>query len=110
MGRATRWRAGLRRRRGDIIVMLDADGSNDPAEIAVFVDALLAGDDFAKGSRFAPGGGERGYHAVFVVRAIVALCRLVNVLFGTRYSDLCYGYNAFWRHCLAHMDVRCERV
>ena len=21
----------------------------------------------------------------------------VNSLFGTRYSDLCYGYNAFWR-------------
>ena len=39
---------------GDIIVMLDADGSTDPAEIPLFVAALLAGNDFAKGSRFAP--------------------------------------------------------
>ena len=42
---------------GDIIVMLDADGSTDPAEIPQFVAALLDGNDFAKGSRFAPGGG-----------------------------------------------------
>src|SRR6202011_3132653 len=36
---------------GDIIVMLDADGSTDPAEIPAFVGALLAGHDYAKGSR-----------------------------------------------------------
>ena len=43
--------------RGDFIVMLDADGSADPAEIPRFVDALEKGADFAKGSRFLPGGG-----------------------------------------------------
>jgi glycosyltransferase involved in cell wall biosynthesis len=92
---------------GDIIVMLDADGSNDPAEIAVFVDALLGGDDFAKGSRFAPGGASADITRVRRA-GNRGLCSLVNVLFGTRYSDLCYGYNAFWRHCLAYMDVRCD--
>src|SRR5687767_2799244 len=34
---------------GDIVVMLDADGSADPAEIPRFVEALVAGADFAKG-------------------------------------------------------------
>src|SRR6201992_717781 len=42
---------------GDVIVMVDADGSADPAEIPSFVAALSAGADFAKGSRFAPGAG-----------------------------------------------------
>src|SRR5580700_8167761 len=42
---------------GQIIVMLDADGSADAGEIPAFVQALLDGADFAKGSRFAPGGG-----------------------------------------------------
>jgi len=28
------------------------------------------------------------------------LSSTVNTLFATRYSDLCYGYNAFWRRCL----------
>ena len=37
--------------------MFDADGSADPAEIPRFVEALVEGADFAKGSRFRPGGG-----------------------------------------------------
>jgi hypothetical protein len=32
----------------------------------------------------------------------------VNVLFGTRYTDLCYGYNAFWAHCLPKLSVDCD--
>jgi glycosyltransferase involved in cell wall biosynthesis len=42
---------------GDVIVMIDADGSTDPCEIPLFVEALVAGAEFAKGSRFLPGGG-----------------------------------------------------
>src|ERR1700738_4753953 len=37
---------------GDIIVMMDADNSNDPQEILLFVDALMNDADFAKGSRY----------------------------------------------------------
>jgi glycosyltransferase involved in cell wall biosynthesis len=80
---------------GDIIVMLDADGSEAPSEIPAFVGALLAGADFAKGSRFMQGGGtsdmpwlRRSGNKVFVL--------MVRALFGGRFSDLCYGYNAFW--------------
>ena len=106
-GKGNALACGFAAARGDIIVMLDADGSTDPVEIGRFVDALLAGHDFAKGSRFAPGGASAD---ITRVRRIGnrGLCMLVNVLFGTRYSDLCYGYNAFWRHCLAHMRVSCE--
>ena len=32
----------------------------------------------------------------------------MNVLYGTSYTDLCYGYNAFWRHCLPQMHVDCD--
>ena len=42
---------------GDIIALIDADGSTDAAEIPAFVSALLAGADFAKGTRFGKGGG-----------------------------------------------------
>jgi glycosyltransferase involved in cell wall biosynthesis len=91
---------------GDIIVMIDADGSNDPAEIPRFVEALLAGNDFAKGSRFTDGGYS---HDITPLRSggNRALGLMVNVLFRTHYTDLCYGYNAFWRHCLPDMNVTC---
>jgi hypothetical protein len=29
----------------------------------------------------------------------------VNLLFGTRYSDLCYGYNALWTHRAQDIDI-----
>jgi glycosyltransferase involved in cell wall biosynthesis len=83
---------------GDIIVMIDADGSTDPAEIPNFVAALTSGADFAKGSRFAPGGGSSDITPLRRLGNRV-LGMVVNAMFGTTYSDLCYGYNAFWaRH------------
>ena len=84
---------------GDIIVMLDADGSTDPGEIPAFVGALLAGADFVKGSRTILGGGSEDFTLVRRV-GNRALTFLVNRLFGTRYTDLCYGFNAFRRDCL----------
>lgn len=84
---------------GDIIVMLDADGSTDPAEIPRFIAPLLAGADFAKGTRFIAGGGSAD---ITLIRRIGnwGLAKAVNYIWGGQYSDLCYGYNAFWRRCL----------
>jgi glycosyltransferase involved in cell wall biosynthesis len=90
---------------GDIVVMLDADGSADPREIPRFVQALVEGADYAKGTRFANGGGSAD---ITRMRAWGNrwLNRSANLLFGTRYTDLCYGYNAFWEHCLAVLDLK----
>ncbi|MQA33418.1 glycosyltransferase, partial [Modestobacter roseus] len=92
---------------GDVVVMLDADGSADPREIPLFVDALVNGADFAKGTRFAAGGGSCD---ITRTRAWGNrwLNRIANLLFGTRYTDLCYGYNAFWTHCLPHLELAAD--
>ncbi len=71
-------------------------GSADPAEIPVFVDALMSGADFAKGTRFAPGGGSADITRLRAHGNSV-LCAFVNRCYGTRYTDLCYGFNVFWR-------------
>ncbi|KPH98886.1 glycosyl transferase family 2 [Actinobacteria bacterium OK074] len=91
---------------GDIIVMVDADGSADGQEIVSYVSALVSGADFAKGSRFANGGGTSDMTPVRKLGNRV-LCAIVNRKFGARYTDLCYGYNAFWRHCLDKIDLDC---
>ena len=103
-GKGNAIRAGIAASTGDIIVMLDADGSADPNEIPRFVEALLAGNDFAKGSRFAKGGGS---HDITLLRHAgnYWLSKLVNLLFRTRFSDLCYGYNAFWKHCFDQVKI-----
>ncbi len=91
---------------GDIIVMIDADGSADGQEIVSYVSALVSGADFAKGSRFANGGGTDDMTPIRKLGNHV-LCAVVNAKFGARYTDLCYGYNAFWRHCLDRITLDC---
>jgi glycosyltransferase involved in cell wall biosynthesis len=93
----------------DIIVMIDADGSTDPAEIGEFVAKLVAGDDFVKGSRFGKGGHS---HDITKLRKLGndGLNLVVNVLFGTRFTDLCYGYNAFWRNVVPVLDLPDTRL
>jgi glycosyltransferase involved in cell wall biosynthesis len=101
VGKGNALACGFAAATGDIIAMVDADGSADPGELSRFIAALRAGADFAKGTRFVPGGGSgditrlrklgnRGLSAMF------------NRIYGTKYTDLCYGYNAFWRR---HLDV-----
>ncbi len=89
---------------GDIIVMFDADCSADPAEIPRFVEALASGADFAKGSRFQPGGGSAD---ITKLRGMGnrGLNIIANAMLGTKYTDLCYGYNAFWADILEHLDL-----
>jgi glycosyltransferase involved in cell wall biosynthesis len=92
---------------GEIIVALDADGSTDAAEIPRFVSALCHGADFVKGSRFAQGGSSTD---ITPTRSVGnrALNAFVNALYGTQYTDLCYGYFAFWARCLPYMRVDCD--
>lgn len=106
-GKGDALRVGFDACDGEIIVMIDADGSTDGAEIGRFVEALLAGADFAKGSRFAAGGGSDDLTLMRRLGNNV-LCALVNRMFGTRYTDLCYGYNAFWKRHLPAFDLDCD--
>ena len=98
--------AGFAACRGDIIVMIDADGSADCREIARFVGALVSGADYAKGSRFTSGGGSDDITTTRRCGNLI-LRGFVNLLFGTRYTDLCYGYNAFWTRHLPALALDC---
>jgi glycosyltransferase involved in cell wall biosynthesis len=98
--------AGFAAASGEILVMIDADGSTDGAEIVRFVGALVAGADFAKGSRFS--GSGRSDDITGVRRGGNRLLNmLVNRMFGTQFTDLCYGYNAFWARHLEVLAIDC---
>jgi glycosyltransferase involved in cell wall biosynthesis len=98
-GKGVALQSGFEAARGEILVMMDADGSMDPNDIATFVAALHAGADVAKGSRFLQGGGSSDLTPLRTFGNFM-LTQAVRVTFGGRYSDLCYGYMAFWRHVL----------
>lgn len=87
---------------GDIIVMIDGDGSMRPSEIPLLIDAITSGADLAKGSRFLPGGGSED---ITLIRRLGNLffLRLVNLLWSTKYTDLCYGLEAFRKSALIEL-------
>lgn len=106
-GKGAALRQGFAAATGEIIVMLDGDGSTDPAEIPRFVAALLTGADFAKGTRFVTGGGSVDITPLRRLGNRV-LSGLVNSCWKVNYSDLCYGYNAFWARCRDEVVADCR--
>ena len=84
---------------GDIAVMIDADGSMDPAEIPGLVGALLSGADVVKGSRSVAGGGSSDLTAIRKLGNWL-LTFLANRLYHCNWRELCYGYAAFWTDVL----------
>ena len=103
-GKGAAIRAGFEAATGEILIVMDADGSMNGSEIASFRDALVAGADYVKGSRFAPGGGSTditklrrfGDHGI---------CMLISLLFGVRYSDGTYGFKGMWSDCLDYINI-----
>jgi glycosyltransferase involved in cell wall biosynthesis len=103
-GKGNALACGLHAASGDIVVLLDADCSADPAEIPRFVRALVEGADFVQGSRFAAGGGsgDLARPQRWVDRG---LARAANISFGTAFTDLRHGYRAFWRDLVPVLDL-----
>lgn len=95
-GKGDALRYGIANASGDIVAMIDADGSMTLAEISSFIEPLLNGYDYVKGSRFMPGGGtsDMSGHRIF---GNWVFTTLTNLLHNCKYTDLCYGYNAFRR-------------
>jgi glycosyltransferase involved in cell wall biosynthesis len=106
-GKGAALRAGFAAATGDIIVMIDADGSMDPLEIDSFVALIARGFDIVKGSRNSCGGGSQDL--TFIRRMGNRLfVRLANALYRTGWSDLCYGYIAFRRSALDQLRLHAD--
>nr|WP_050783576.1 glycosyltransferase family 2 protein [Methylobacterium nodulans] len=106
-GKGAALNAGFGAATGDIIVMLDADGSMAPEESILFVGALMAGADVAKGSRFVQSAGtdDMSYFRMF---GNWGLTQIVRLLYGGAWTDLCYGYMAFWTKHVPTLNCDCD--
>ena len=94
IGKGSALRKGMKAAKGDVIITMDADVSHRAVELGLLIEGIRAGFDVVMGSRFIQGGGtadmpwyRRLGNKFFVF--------LVNLIWGTKYSDLCYGYRSF---------------
>lgn len=92
---------------GDLVVMMDADGSHDPAEIPKLIDPVLNGYDVAKGSRFMEGGGSDDI-TPFRKLGNTIFITMVNIMYRSNYTDLCYGYRAFKKEAIEEMYCKSD--
>ncbi|MCU1469014.1 MAG: glycosyl transferase family 2 [Glaciihabitans sp.] len=101
-GRAVR--TGMSAASSDVIIMLDADGSMDPAEFGAFLALIGRGFDFVKGTRYGCGGGSDDL-TLLRNKGNRWLTRLANLLYRTKWTDLCYGYVAVRRSAVERLQL-----
>ncbi|MEE2059666.1 glycosyltransferase family 2 protein [Rhodococcus artemisiae] len=103
-GKGSALRTGFLAATGDIIVMMDADGSMAPQEIRHYLHFLNNGYDFVKGSRFIVGGGSLDI-TPFRRLGNRFLLTVFNTLYDAELTDLCYGFCAFHRRYLELLSL-----
>jgi glycosyltransferase involved in cell wall biosynthesis len=103
-GKGSAIRKGVAAAKGDIIIMMDADCSNIPAEIELLIAGIKAGYDICMGSRFIQGGGteDMPWYRMFGNKFFVLM---VNILWGMEYSDLCYGYRSLRKGVMENLNL-----
>jgi len=104
-GKGSAIRAGLEAATGDLLVMMDADGSMDPLEISRFLEPLAFGYDLVKWSRFIGDGGTADMTRLRKA-GNAGLVRFSNLLLGTSHSELCYGFMAFRRARVTQLGLK----
>jgi dolichol-phosphate mannosyltransferase len=88
----------------DVLVEMDADGSHQPEELQRLLDALDAGADMAKGSRWIRGGKVVNWP---LHRKLLSLGGSLysRILLGVGIKDITGGYNAFKSTTLRRIDL-----
>ncbi|MGC8586596.1 MAG: glycosyltransferase family 2 protein [Candidatus Micrarchaeia archaeon] len=104
-GKGSALRKGMAQAKGDILISMDADLSNKPNELRLLISGIEIGYDICMGSRFITGGGTEDMPLIRKLGNKFFVF-LVNHIFKTNYSDLCYGYRSFRREAFKKLDLK----
>jgi glycosyltransferase involved in cell wall biosynthesis len=104
-GKGDAIKLGVQQSTSDYILIMDADGSHCPDEIQHFVQAISRGADVVKGSRFFDRVATYDM-SLFRRLGNQFFLWLANILFGTTFTDLCYGYLACRTELFHNLQIR----
>ena len=102
-GKGDALRFGIRNASSEIIATIDADGQTDPADIFKFVQPLIRGADFAKGTRLKYGRPSSMRFHKFIGNKILVLA--ANLMFNAKYTDVAAGLRAFYKAKVEDVDI-----
>ncbi|MBB6403048.1 polyprenol monophosphomannose synthase [Arthrobacter sp. AZCC_0090] len=88
----------------DVLVEMDADGSHQPEQLPLLLDAINDGADLAMGSRWVPGGGTVNWplYRQAISRTGSTYAR---IMLGLKIKDITGGYRAFRRSTLEALKL-----
>ncbi len=106
-GKGAALRKGMSAAKNDIIVAMDADLSHRISELKLLIEAIKSGHDICMGSRFIIGGGtdDMPFHRKIGNKFFIFL---VNKIWKTNYSDLCYGYRSFKKDVVKNLNLESD--
>ena len=107
-GKGAAVRAGVLAAAGSVVVLLDADGQDEPAEIPLLIEALGPEVDLVVGSRFL-GHFEAGAITPIDRLGNLALTGLFNLVTGARVTDTQAGFRAIRRQTLLDLGLAAKR-
>lgn len=88
----------------EVLVEMDADGSHQPEQLPLLLEAIEQGADLAIGSRYVPGGKTKNWpaHRQLLSRGANLYTRLI---LGTGVKDITAGYRAYRREALKRLNL-----
>lgn len=104
-GRGDALICGAKAATGDYLLFLDADGSQQPEEIPLYIQKINEGYDMVKGSRFLPEG--RSEDETLFRRLIIRIAQwIANLLWRTNFTDTPYGLCLIDRNKFLSLDIK----
>lgn len=96
---------GMEKAEGDIVVLLDGDGSHDPADIPKLVEGVKEGYDYVMAARYRP--GSRSEDDTFIrFFGNMVLTFLTNLLHKVYVSDSLYLFTAIRKEAFRNIELK----
>lgn len=102
-GKGAALSAGFAVATGDLIAIIDADGSMNPNEMSSFI-SYFPEFDIVKGSRYLDGAGSSDLTRIRSFGNQI-LTKIANVLFNQKWTDMAYGYVVFTREAVQSLAL-----
>ena len=107
-GKGAALRAGISATEAEILVFIDADGQDEPAELPVLLEAMASDVALVIGSRFL-GTLEDGSIKALNLVGNKCLTGLFNLLYGARITDTQAGFRVLRRSAIRLEELRARR-